>query len=498
MTTVTPRDRLQRLVDLGRKTLRYWWLIAIFAIVGGALSFAFAMFKTRSYQSYASVFYQEQIQAGVLSPNREEIVQRNLGDKYRELLLAREQIEPILDDPALTPFPADLDRDIAVERLREQIKLEVRGNAFHIIYTDSEPERAKNVTARLTELLQKKDEGLRNEQARATVDFVMKKKEDAAVELRKREQSLNEFLAQHPEFVADPNQNSAEGAIIRAQKQKTAAAMAGNPDLAILEARRQRISARLDTPADAPPVRIPAPPSPERVSAEAEVADAQREVGAAKRELEDAQSKYQDIHPTVIKAKERFANAQQRLRHAQAAVPPETETIIAPASAADREKLRRDLARVESDIAALRNSKGKPAVDTQYIVDLENKHVELRRLVTEQREKVGALADSAFRAQIDADLKVAEQGGRLKVIGAAFKPTRPTGPGRSIFLMAGMVLFVGLGLAFAVGLAVIDDRLYQRHDLDPLQLPVLAVIPRVNVHSAGRRARAAKRKASSA
>ena len=28
---ITPRDQLQRLIDLGRKTWRHWWLIALFA-----------------------------------------------------------------------------------------------------------------------------------------------------------------------------------------------------------------------------------------------------------------------------------------------------------------------------------------------------------------------------------------------------------------------------------------------------------------------------------
>src|SRR5438128_937799 len=105
LSTVTPRDRLQRLVDLGRKTMRCWWLVAGFGVVGGGLSLVFAMLKARTYQSYASIFYQEKIQQGILSPNREEIVQRNLGDKYRELLTARAQLEQVLSDPATNPFP---------------------------------------------------------------------------------------------------------------------------------------------------------------------------------------------------------------------------------------------------------------------------------------------------------------------------------------------------------------------------------------------------------
>jgi len=65
----------------------------------------------------------------------------------------------------------------------------------------------------------------------------------------------------------------------------------------------------------------------------------------------------------------------------------------------------------------------------------------------------------------------------LSIVDPAFKPVQPTGPGKTIFLMAGMVLFVALGLSFAVGLAMIDDRLYRRIDLDQLGVAVLAVIP---------------------
>lgn len=124
------------------------------------------------------------------------------------------------------------------------------------------------------------------------------------------------------------------------------------------------------------------------------------------------------------------------------------------------------------------------------MVRLESEHSELRRAVAEQRERVQSLADSAFRAQINANEKLAEQGGRLAIIDPAFKPVRPTGPGKTIFLAAGMILFLTLGLSLAVGLAVIDDRLYRRSDLERLGVTVLAVIPpaiRVNRRSRTRK-----------
>src|SRR5215470_14190662 len=105
LTPVTPRDRLQQLADLTRKTFRYWWLIAMFGLAGGALAFAFATTRPKKFQSWATLFYQERIQSQLLSPGREEAATRNIGDRYRELLLARPQLDQIIAEPTLDPFP---------------------------------------------------------------------------------------------------------------------------------------------------------------------------------------------------------------------------------------------------------------------------------------------------------------------------------------------------------------------------------------------------------
>jgi uncharacterized protein involved in exopolysaccharide biosynthesis len=485
--TMTPRDKLQRLVDLARKTWRYAWLVAVFALVGGSLALGFAMLRPKNYQSYAVLFYQERIQTSLLS-NREEQVQRNIGDRYRELLLARAQLGAIVTDPKLNPFPDEADTEVAIDKLRQAIRFEARGaNAFRITFTDREPDRAKAVTEKLTKMLQDKDEVLRNEQARATVAFAVRQKDEAQLELSTHELALAEFLAKHPEFAQDAMQAAAsgtvagEGASIRAIRDQKKSANAGNARLYALERQRQRIQARLDAPPDAPPIRIPAPQTPEKIAAEAEVAQSRSELVAANRELAEALAQYTEQHPAAIRAKDRVANATTKLKRAQAAVPPDVETAVAPTNEADREKLRKELESLETQISNEQKRTGKTpsAADatTNWVVQLETDHAKLRRLVTEGRERVEALADSVFRAQLDANQKLAETGGRLSVVDPAFRPVKPSGPGKTIILLAGLVLFLSLGTGLAIGLAVIDDRLYRRTDLDSLGIAVLAVIP---------------------
>jgi uncharacterized protein involved in exopolysaccharide biosynthesis len=490
---ITPRDRLQRMVDLGKKTLRFWWLVAGLGVIGGAISLTFALTRARHYESSSVLYYQERIQSSILS-NRQEEVQRNLGDRFRELLLSRSQLAVVLADPKLDAFPG-VESEVAIDRLRSAIRFDVRGgNNFRITYVDVDPDRAKAVTDKLTKLLQDKDEALRNDQAQMTVSFVTQQKEEASIELKKREQALAEFLAKHPEFAQDNTQIGGEGGAIRAStlrnNQKPTAT--GNARLYALERQRQRIQARLEASPDSPPIRIASPPSPEKIAAEAAVTEAQRELNAANRELEDAIGKYTDKHPTVIKAQERVTAAQQRLRHAQANVPPDIETTLPPATAADRTKLQKELATLESQIADEQHSSSKGTnagsadaavtASTNWVVQLETQHADLRRQLNEQRERVGSLADSVFRAQIDASQKLAEQGGRLSIVDSAFRPSAPSGPGKTIFLLAGLVLFLGLGGALAIGLAIIDDRLYRRDDIDQIGIAVLAVIPPAIVH----------------
>jgi uncharacterized protein involved in exopolysaccharide biosynthesis len=204
-------------------------------------------------------------------------------------------------------------------------------------------------------------------------------------------------------------------------------------------------------------------------------------------------SKFTDKHPSAIKAQERLNSAKERLRTAQAAVPAAVETVVQPATPEDRARLEKELQQLQSEIAQEKSrSTNTTEADntTKRVVQLEIDNTNLRRAVSEQRERVQVLTDGLFRATMDAKQKAAEQGGRLSVVDPAFKPIQPSGPGKTIFMMAGMLLFITLGLSLAVALAVIDDRLYRRVDLDQLGIPVLAVIPPATVHKGKAKAKA--------
>jgi uncharacterized protein involved in exopolysaccharide biosynthesis len=480
---VTNRDRLDRIVDYFRKATRYWWLVGGLVVLGGVAATWFAQSRPRKYQSWSVVFYQERIQSTVLRGGSEQSL-RNIGDRYRELLLSQTLLSKIIDEPKLNPFP-ELEKkqgkDAAVDALRLNVSLQSRGNsAFRIAVIDEDPVRAQAIADKLTVLLNEKDDQLRSVLAQKTAEFAAEQEEDAKSELTRRRRALTEFLAKHPEFVQD-TAASAEGSGIRASQQQSRTPTPVNSRLASLQRQRDRITARLNAkPGEVVP--IAEPPSPERVAAQQAVNEAERELAAAKRDLEEKLSRLTDLHPNVVQAKDRVANAQNKLRQAQAAVPPASTVVSPPATAEDRAALQRQLKTLEEQIASAQSATGRTPTRSQdaaaeAIVELETQYAELRRAASEQDSRAAEASAAAFRAQQQASQQAAEQGGRLAVVDPAFRPIKPHGSGKSVLILAGLVVFGAIGGALALGLALIDDRLYRRDDIDELGLTVLAVVP---------------------
>ncbi|MCE9575442.1 MAG: hypothetical protein K8W52_19980 [Deltaproteobacteria bacterium] len=489
---LTPRDRLDALLDYARRTLRYWWVAAAMVVVGGALSTLYALRQQPLYASESVLVHRQRIQAVVLGGRDAETEQRNLGDRYRELLLSRKSLSEVILDEAVSPFPkAKKPEEIeeAADEMRSAIVFKSRGaNTFRITYSDTDPKRAQKVTQRLTEVLIHAETRLRQESAQDTVDFARKQKNEADEELQKRDRAYSEFLSKHPEFARESTPGGSEGAAIRAS-QKPKPAPAGNPRVAALQRQIDRLRDVLAAPDGAPP---PAPPprtrTPEQLAALALVDDAKRQLTAAQRAFEDVRSRFTDKHPDYIKAQNAVTAAQAHVRDAQAAVPPDDDDPVPLVATGpiDRPKLQKELSELERQLAIERAKTETTPADTQTaddakadaIVTLETQHKDLKRAVDEQRETVSGLSKNVFSAINYAGQQMAENSAHLEVVDEANEPLKPTGRGKKFVVIAGVILFGLLGGALALGLAILDDRLYRRADVERLDLlPVLAVIP---------------------
>jgi uncharacterized protein involved in exopolysaccharide biosynthesis len=497
LSPATPREKLDRILQYVVRARRYWWLVGGLVVLGAVLSVGFAMTRPKSFQSGAVLLYQEKIQTSLLQNRDQSTMTRNIGERYRELLLARSSLVEVVRDPKINPFPEIVEsegEDAAVEALRDQINFRVRGaNTFVITYKDSNATRARDVTARLTELLQSKEGKMRLDQAKTTAEFAEKLRAEQVDLLRREQTEMNQFLVKHPEFAIDAAAGSggAEGAGIRASQEKgnvTRPQTAGERLLADLERQRNRLKARIANPDAPPPPREPRSRTQAQIAADQRVAEEQRELAAAERALAETLGKFTDRHPDAVKARDRVEAAKVRVAQAKAAVPPDEDEIVIPSGPVDKAQLEQMLADVERQIANERaRAKGqtpppdaeKPVAGGNWVVELEDEYQRLKQAVDEQRVRVQNLADSAFRSKLEAEQRAADSGASLAVVDPAFKPLKPIGKPKRMLVMAGVVLFTLLGCGLALGLALIDDRIYRRHDLETLSLaPTLAVIPR--------------------
>lgn len=489
----TTRDQFDKLAALVRRALRYWWVAASITLVGGTLAVLFALLRAPTYESETVLLYREMIPTEVLQGRAVAAHTRNVSSQYREMTMARKQLRTLVEEFGLFPeLVEERGREAAVEELRQYVDFRDRGaGTFQIAYRDSDPTRAKEVTARLTDLLIAEDRRIRLEQASVTKDFLEEEKTRASDELRKRQRTLSQFLAKHPEFAQETLMAQTPGASIRAQ-QKSAGGEESrdpsdwSPQLGALLRQRDRMKERLAGP-DQP---TSAPKSPERIAAEARVR-------AARRDVESAESKLGDLtargltgrHPDVMTAEQRIADAKKRLRRAEASMPALND-VVAAAGPVDRDALRKRLDKLESQIASersrirkqndkAREESSQPGTEEDnWVVVLETEWANLTRELEEARDRVESLEGKVFAAEIAASSEMAEHGGQITIIDPAYAPQRPIGKGKRIIVMAGLVLFGTLGLALAFGLALIDDRIYGRQDLEQLGIaPVMTVVP---------------------
>jgi uncharacterized protein involved in exopolysaccharide biosynthesis len=501
--TQTPRDKFDQLIAFVRRTMRYWWLVAIITFIGGVLAVAFALTQKPSYLSEAKIFYNERIQSSVLQGRDYGVNTKNLGYQYQEMLMSRTSMIRVIEELNLYPEKrAKQGLDAGIEEFKKFAAFKVRGvGMFNISFLSNNPEQAQKGAKLMVDILLEEDERVRREQASATMNFLLEQKTKINKELDKRQRELAKFLSEHPEFALDTAAGGAStpGASIRGQAAQSKSGSSSSsssmplpdnidPRLLALERQRRRIRDRLATPddqANAGPRK-----SPDQVEAERLVQEAENDLRRAQRDLEERLSRLQPAHPDVVRAQSEVAAAQQRVQRTKAQVPPS----LPRAEPIDRNALQEELRELEREIgnvkARIRQEQGvEPIIEGEegdpevteenWVVALETEFARLAQGVDEQRKRLESTDASLSRAEISASQQMAEQGAVLTIIDPANLPTLPQGKGRALLAAAGTAVFIMLGTLLALALALIDDRIYGAGDLEKLAIaPVAVVVPR--------------------
>ena len=483
----TARDHLDRIVSLAGRSWRFRWYAALVLLLGATVSLAVALLRARAYTSETLIIYREGI--GVRTVSGQETnadAQQKLALKLKEMVLSRTRLQKIIEEFHLYPKIVD-DRGYvdAVDEMRKNIAFRAKdGETFGLSFTGIEPALVQKLTARLAQELLEEHSKSRLEAAGETKEFLDAEKHRSDDDLREKEASLAQFIAKHPEFAKESNGAGAgtqAGIAVRALFDPSA--RTADPQLAALEREAQRIQERLGMPVRRKPDREL---DPKLASARN---DAENDLKGAQRELADKSGQFTEEHPDVRAAKAHVKAAEAKLRRVNEAIavtegeakqnaPPDEGTI-------DRGSLEAELKRVQEEIVAYKRRRvadGSTAAANagaaSSIVALETDWTRLNREVADARERNQQLEARQFKATILESAATSGRNAQMIIVDPAYKPTHPN-KGRTQVVAAGIAASLFLALLLSFVLTLLDDRIYDRLDVEALKLtPLLGVVPR--------------------
>ena len=115
------------------------------------------------------------------------------------------------------------------------------------------------------------------------------------------------------------------------------------------------------------------------------------------------------------------------------------------------------------------------------IVALETKWQRLNREVKDSRERAIKLEQREFKAILKTSSGSAQKGTQLSIIDPAYLPTRPSGAGRGVIVIGGVGVAIVIGGLLMLALGFVDDRVYDRLDLERLKMvDVLIEVPKAS------------------
>jgi polysaccharide chain length determinant protein (PEP-CTERM system associated) len=448
----------------GALLLTGFGLIALLFLATGIL-------LPRKYQSASTILVAE---ANIIAPLMEgRAVPTGVADRARiarEVIFSRSIMTEILtaggwNEAEIEPLP----RERLVEEIKQRTRIDSPGlNLIRITYTDAEPERAFRIASRYAELFISESLAAKERESREAFEFIAARVEEYHRKLTDAEERLKQFRAGNldarPGSDIDVRTRVAE---IRSQIE------GARTDLSEMQMREGALLAQ--------------------ISGEAEVSDLRSRSAQFRLRIAELQAQmdtllldYTDSYPDVVRLRHQIEDLQTSLtREEQAEASGARGNDVAAASNPLYQQLRSDLARVRSDMAALRAriNENDGLLEAELdrgrrVADSEASLAELTRDYEVNRDIYQDLLRRRENARVSMSLDAEQRGLTFRIQETAALPLQPTGLRLMHFAAAGL----GLGLAVPIGLLFallqIDPRARSAQALaQTLPVPVLVSIP---------------------
>ena len=344
---------------------------------------------------------------------------------------------PNLMNVARAVYPdIDAKNQVEVERTSDSLKsrtvVQVEGKKlFRIAHIQSDPRLAKDVVQSFLDIFVEGNLGQDRSDMENAQSFIAKQLEIYEKQLQDTEKRMAEFRAKHSDVIS-----SSKGSFAQQLEKARADVQQANAELA--QGGRGSPAAQTQQPSpDA---------SSEEVAFEPDVAQSQvRELQA---ELQKKRAVYSDQHPDVVSLKQQIERLEAH--NVQGA------------------KARLDLA--NQSLKRLEDIASSAAVVETQMADLNRDYNVLKQKYDELRVR-------AESARISRDARADTASLKFRIIEPPAVPVRPSGPKRTLLLVAVLLASIGGGLALAFLLSEMDDSFATPRRLrDAFNLPLLGSV----------------------
>jgi polysaccharide chain length determinant protein (PEP-CTERM system associated) len=461
------------------------WVIGLPVLAMPIIAVGISYLIPPQFVSQTLVLIQEQqVDPGIAKPVVTSTLDSRLAS-MKEQILSRSRIQPIIENYKL--FAAKgATMDDRVDQTRKAILIKVivptsgarTGGlpGFYIAFTAHDAKTAQLVCQDITSLFVTANLQSREQHAEGATDFLNSQLQDAKRKLDEQDAKLATFQREHVGTL--PGEEMGNMGMLNSLNTQLETA---NQTLARMIQDRSYQESMLSQLLQSQPGSVTTPGS----IAAAPPAE-QMELQSLLTQEADLKSHYTSSHPDVISIGKKIAD----LRRKMAQSSPQTASgmpVTASPSHADPLNVLQLKAQIRSSEIGIVEKKREQA-QIQNRIDQYQNRIASSPLVDAQFKDITRDSDSARRfyddlsgkmhsAEMAAVLERRQQGEQFTVMDMANLPDAPTFPQRWMFIVGGIFLGLGLGLALAALLEYKDTSLRTEQDVWAFtKLPTLAVI----------------------
>lgn len=359
-----------------------------------------------------------------------------------------------------------LSRNILIDIDRAAIHRRGGMTSFSISFHNQDPLTAMRVTSRLADLFIQENAKIREEQAKATSEFLDQQLIEMKVSLEHHEEEIKKFKERYMGEL--PEQLEANlRALDRFQDEK----MSTLEGLQDLEQRRillhqQLTEYRPSSSADGGPSSL------------------YGQLIALKAELTELESRYTDRYPDIMRIKKEILKLEQKIKE-------NGDDETGNHSLMDSDPVYSNLKR-QHDIVVLDINAQKVSISnldreiSVYRARVEKAPTREQQLSTLTRDyediknSYSVLLNKKLDAAIAEDLEKVKQGEQFRILDPANLPRQPSHPNQPQILLIGLFGGIFLGFGLALALESLNNSFREVDDLKSMiGLPILTVIPQI-------------------